>query len=628
MRLPYLNPSRRYKFIVRDASIDALITLVSFTAAFLARAVTTSLDFVNAIIPILLIAGLNVLFLYLFKAYFRIWKRTSGHEITLLIKAIGVSTLIVTAISFVLTTRPIPLSIVLIGQTLTLGGVVVVRFRSRLVSGFAWRWKFLWKDELPQAKTRVLIIGAGESGQTLAWRMKHRFPEKSYQVVGFIDDDPEKQGMYVEGCRVMGTSADIVRVAEANSIDLIVIAVHKVSGVHFRKILNECELTKARIKIIPDVYALMNATSGAALLRDIQVEDLIGRKPVARHEGIDLSPVTQKTVLITGAAGSIGSELSRQMLDYEPKRMLLLDNNESGLHDLLTDLKTRRPQADIAALLADITGRESLTQVFSRETPQVVFHAAAYKHVPMLEHFPSESVRVNVIGTRNVAELARDYRAERFVLISTDKAVNPSSIMGASKRLCELMLHVLSKENCPTIFTGVRFGNVLNSRGSVVPTFEHQIDNGGPVTVTHPDMTRYFMSIPEAVNLIIHAACMTQGDDIFVLRMGEVVRIVELAERMIRLRGLRPNIDIKIEFTGVRLGEKLHEELFTDQEVPKETDHPAIVEVSTWNESFDSRRFWHDLDQLDLKHDGLTLEDFHQIINQPPVAIQVQRLAS
>jgi FlaA1/EpsC-like NDP-sugar epimerase len=286
-------------------------------------------------------------------------------------------------------------------------------------------------------------------------------------------------------------------------------------------------------------------------------------------------------------------------MDYEPKRVLLLDNNESGLHDLLMELQAKHPKIEIVPLLADITRMPSLRPVFTKYTPQVIFHAAAYKHVPMLQYHPLEALRVNTLGTLNVAELAVAFRVERFVLISTDKAVHPSSVMGASKRACELLLHALVETTQRrTLFTAVRFGNVLNSRGSVVPTFERQIAAGGPVTVTDREMTRYFMSIPEAVNLIIHAACLTNGDDIFILRMGEVVRIVELAERMIRLHGLRPYQDIRIDFTGVRPGEKMHEELFSQDEKPESTLHPGIIKLDTWHEAFDGEDFLQQMREL------------------------------
>ncbi|MFN8452998.1 MAG: SDR family NAD(P)-dependent oxidoreductase, partial [Anaerolineae bacterium] len=373
--------------------------------------------------------------------------------------ATGIDLLVVLA----LPNAPLPLPVVLVGNLLALVGFVAFRYRSRLASSLLWRWKAVVLREFPKLRTRVLIIGAGESGQTLAWRLKHRFSNGNYQVVGFIDDDPDKQNMYVEGCRVIGTRKDIVRLAEALNVDIIVVAVHNITGRDFRDVLTACENTSALIKVVPHLEAaLINTKESASLLRDVQAEDLIGRSPVSRHEGVDLSAVMNKVILITGAAGSIGSELCRQIMQYNPTKAILLDNNESGLHDLVTELRARHPEVDFEPALVDIWSRSSLRALYERHHPQIVFHAAAYKHVPMLELYPLEALRVNIGGTRNVAELARDFQVERFVLISTDKAVNPTSIMGASKRICELLLLGLAQRaDCRTLFSSVRFGNVL-----------------------------------------------------------------------------------------------------------------------------------------------------------------------
>ncbi|MCC6804278.1 MAG: polysaccharide biosynthesis protein, partial [Anaerolineae bacterium] len=317
---------------------------------------------------------------------------------------------------------------------------------------------------------------------------------------------------------------------------------------------------------------------------------------------------------------------------YSPTKLVLLDNNESGLHDLVIEISTRHPDLNLVPALIDIKNPTLLRSLFIEHRPQVVFHAAAYKHVPMLERYPQQALEVNIRGTINVAELALTYGVERFVLISTDKAVKPSSVMGASKRVCELMLHALSQSHASdTRFTSVRFGNVLGSRGSVVPTFDRQIDEGGPVTVTHEDMTRYFMSIPEAVNLILHAVCLTEGDDIYVLQMGEVVRIVELAERMIRMRGLRPYRDIDIKFTGMRPGEKMHEELFNEIEKPAVTSHPYIFKIEGWDPEFDVLLFMERLSKLSeglsskevlsLLHDAIESKYISPIESMPPVPV-------
>lgn len=585
--------------------VDVAIVLLAYIVTIVSFAVYASINYTASFLFVFFIAVVNVFTLNVYGIYQRIWARTSGHGITIILNAVVVATLLVVLIIVLFEYHPLPIRFVLFGNLLCLFGFIGIRYRSRLATSFLWRWRAAFRGEFPkqQPQVRVLIVGAGESGQTLAWRLMHRLnngKSSKHQVVGFIDDDLEKQNMFVEGCRVVGTRKDIERLTEALSVDLIVLTVHNISGADFREILTSCENTKALIKVVPDLEALVNAKSAPAALRDVQPEDFIGRTMITRHEDVDLTPVMNKVVLITGAAGSIGSELSRQIMQYNPKKAILLDNNESGLHDLTTELRTKYPDADIVPALADITICSSLGALFAAFFPEIVFHAAAYKHVPMLEYYPREAIRVNITGTRNVASLTKEYGAERFVLISSDKAVNPTNVMGATKRACELLLHAFSESpDNRTHFVSVRFGNVLGSRGSVVPTFNQQIDNGGPITVTDPEMTRYFMSIPEAVNLVIHAACMTEGNEIFILQMGEVVHILELAERMIRMRGLRPYKDIEIQFTGVRPGEKLHEELFHGDEKPSETIHPHIMQVNQRNKPVDWKVFSDKLDRLE-----------------------------
>lgn len=579
------------KRIVVWASIDSLIIVFAYIAAFSVRAATTPLEpFIQSYTFVGFIIVMTLIWLYIFGAYYRIWSRTSGHGISTLINATLVSGLISATINAAsIQDHLLPMSVLVLGHSLALVGFVAVRYRSRLISGISWRWRVVWLGQEPpysrQKVTRVLVVGAGESGQITIWRLKHRFNLKDnqrYQVIGIVDDASDKLGMYVEGCQVLGDRHMIPQLAKEHNIDLIILAVHNIDGANFREILNYCERTSAMIKVVPSMFDLVAAKQGVPLLRDVQPEDYLGRQPIGRHKDVDFGPITNKVVLVTGAAGSIGSELSRQLAGQSPKKLILLDSNESGLHDLIVDLKFSFTDSDeshniIVPALADITYRPSLEYIFATYRPEVVFHAAAYKHVTMLEMYPSEAVRVNIGGTLNVAELSAAYHAERFVLISTDKAVNPSSVMGASKRLCELLVYALDAQQ--TLFTAVRFGNVLGSRGSVVPTFNRQIDSGGPVTITDPEMKRYFMSIPEAVNLVLHAACLTKGHDLFMLEMGELVPIVDLAERMIRMRGLRPYADIPIEFVGMRAGEKLYEELQFNGELPHSTIHPKILEL-------------------------------------------------
>ncbi len=607
-------------------ALDAAILMAAYTIAFFVRAITTPLDYLQSLWLIVGSTLIVSIMLYAFGIYHRIWSMTSGHDVTVIVSAFVSATVFITLIDILLPSRPLPLSVVLLGNALAFGTIVGVRYRSRLITGASWRWRAVWHQQFPSETTKVLIIGAGESGQALALRLKHRFrkTDYAYTVVGFIDDDPDKQYMYIEGCPVLGNREAITRVAERHNIDLIVVAMHNIPGANFREILGYCESTQARIKIVPDMLALMSETQGSTLLRDVQPEDLIGRHPISRHAAIDLNVIVSRRILVTGAAGSIGSELCRQLLVYQAVTLIILDNNESGLHELFIELTTKFPQTSIEPVLADITQREHLAAIFDKYQPQIVFHAAAYKHVPMLESYPGEALRVNVGGTRAVAEIARACGVERFVLISTDKAVNPSSVMGASKRACELLLRAFaSQAGSQTLFTSVRFGNVFGSRGSIVPTLNRQIDSGGPLTVTHQEMTRYFMSISEAVNLVIHAACLTKGGDTFLLKMGEVVRILDLAERMVRLRGLRPYVDIEIKFIGIRPGEKLHEQLQADNEYMFDTIHPGIVQLGSRVSTFDADAYLKRLDALLKAGIGSDVSALLELVQHEPPTVNV-----
>lgn len=575
-----IQPVQRRTFIY--VLIDFLIVVGAFLSLYVVRLGRLPENTDIYLAAMAAAGAFTVTIMAGFGVYRRLWERSSGHEVAILIQANVIATVLILLTSLAITPRPFPVSVTIMSGVLVTCGMVATRYRSRLHTGLRWRWDLIWHQRIPAASTRVLIMGAGESGQMLAQRLKHRIADHQYTVVGFVDDDAQKANLYVEGCRVLGKRADIPRLVKALGIDLIAIAIHRIDGEDFRNILQYCEQTTAQIKIIPDVLKLMSDQPGISVLRDVTFEDLIGRRPIGRHEAVDLSPLRQKVVLVTGAAGSIGAELCRQLMSYDPVKLIMLDNNESGLYDLQMELEARCQDGPcpLMPLLADITDEATLESIFDLHRPEIIFHAAAYKHVPMLERYPLQALRVNLQGTLDLARLAQSWQAERFVLISTDKAVQPTSIMGATKRLCEEILVALAhKQDNPTWFASVRFGNVYGSRGSVVPLFQSQINRGGPVTVTHPDMTRYFMSIPEAVNLVIHAACLTNKDDTFFLRMGERVNILELAKRLIYLRGMRPDIDMPIVFTGMRPGEKMHEELTDNREMESPTVHPHIVKV-------------------------------------------------
>lgn len=574
--------------------LDALILTTTYPFALWIRVVSWPMTSERLLFLVFIVLFI-LASLYYARAYHRVWTQTSGYSVLSLVWAIMFPTAIIIGINYLIQPRMFPTSVILASSLLSLMGIVALRYRSRITTE-----ALLTSLRGEQSTgTRVLIVGAGESGETLAWRLQHRFRTgQSFQVVGFIDDNADKQGRYIEGVPVFGHRHMIPTVVKDHQIDLIVVAIHNIDGVAFRDILNYCEKTNALIKVVPDTLALLDNRTKSIPIRDVLPEDLMGRSVIERHSSVDLSTIMNKRILVTGAAGSIGSELSRQLATYEPECLTLLDNNESGLYDLYIDLHTKHPELNIQYLLFSVAHPHEVKQAFDRVKPQLVFHAAAYKHVPVVELYPQQALMTNVLGTLNVAREAHTHHAERFVFISTDKAVNPSSVMGATKRLCEYIVHAYANLDAQTRFTAVRFGNVLGSRGSILPLFNHQLDNGWPLTVTHPDVTRYFMSIAEAVNLVIHAAAMTDGDEIFLLRMGENVRILDMAERMIRLRGLRPYQDIDIQFIGLRLGEKLHEELHSEFEVPSETPHPHIFKLNGWDYVIEPKLFLENINTL------------------------------
>ncbi|MBI4329427.1 MAG: polysaccharide biosynthesis protein [Chloroflexi bacterium] len=574
--------------------VDAALVLVAYGLAFLLRfegsVPEEYLVGFREVAPVALLVYLAVN--YLFGVYDRMWSYASSSEVMNIWVAVMVATGLLTGLDVLAgSQRPVPLSVVVLGGVFVLGFFTLLRYRWRLVTGFLLRWR-----ASRGARKRVLIVGAGEAGQLLAWQLKNL--AHTYDVVGFIDDDPRKKGMRVHGARVLGDRSSIPSAAAMKAVDTIVIAIHRLSGSDFRDILARCQETHAQVKVLPNVLGMMDNNVGEPLLRDIGVEDLLGRKAVPVDQEMCHRLLRGKVVLVTGAAGSIGSELCRQIVQFSPSRLLLLDNNESGLHDLTLQLQRQANGTDILhPVVADILRREKLERLFSRWRPQVIFHCAAYKHVPLMEEHPDEAVLVNVIGTRNVCELASEAGAERFVLISTDKAVTPVSVMGMTKRLCEMMVLAMPRD-ATCRFTAVRFGNVLNSRGSVIPTFLRQIETGGPVTVTDARMTRFFMGPLEAVNLILQAATLTGGGDIFVLDMGEEIRIVDLAQRLIRLRGLRVGEDIEIAYSGVRPGEKLEERLYDpalEERAP--TTHPYIFRVRQ-SQAAPQKDLWAKVDSL------------------------------
>ncbi len=482
-----------------------------------------------------------------------------------------------------------------------------------LASRFAYRFLRMVKNNRLTHKTgnRIMIIGAGESCNMLIKEITN----SSYingQVKCLIDDDPAKIGKYVQGIKVVGNRDTILHNARKYEIDEIIIALPSASKKNIKEITNICKESDCELKILPGMYQLVNGEVGISNLRHVEVEDLLGREPITVNVDSIAEYVRGKVVLVTGGGGSIGSELCRQIARHIPKQLIILDIYENNAYDIKQELERKYPRLNLEVLIGSVRNTSRVNYIFEKYHPDIVYHAAAHKHVPLMEDSPNEAIKNNVFGTLKTVRAADKYGTQRFVLISTDKAVNPTNIMGASKRMCEMIVQMYNTRS-KTEFVAVRFGNVLGSNGSVIPLFKKQIAHGGPVTVTHPDIIRYFMTIPEAVSLVIEAGLYAKGGEIFVLDMGEPVKILDLAENLIRLSGYTPYDDIPIVFTGLRPGEKLYEELLMDEEGLKDTQNKMIhigrpIEI-------DEERFEKELEALKRATDKEE-EDIRPLIKQ------------
>ncbi len=420
----------------------------------------------------------------------------------------------------------------------------------------------------------VLIVGAGEAGNTIVKELVSSY-KVNYRIACIVDDNPAKKGTFVCGHKVAGNRNDIPKLVKKYEVKEIMLALPSASRADMKDIVSICKETGCKLKTLPGLYQLVNGDINVGIMRDVEIEDLLGREPIVMNTNQTFDYIVGKTVLVTGGGGSIGSELCRQIAKHDPKKLVIVDIYENNAYDIQQELLSQYQDLDLVVLIASVRDEIRLEDVFATYRPDVVYHAAAHKHVPLMEVSPNEAVKNNVFGTLNVASMSDKYGVKRFVMISTDKAVNPTNIMGATKRICEMIVQTYNRRS-KTEFVAVRFGNVLGSNGSVIPLFKKQIAAGGPVLVTHPDIIRYFMTIPEAVSLVIRAGAAAKGGEIFVLDMGEPVKILDLATNLIKLSGYTPNKDIMIEYTGLRPGEKLYEELLMDEEGLQSTDNELI----------------------------------------------------
>lgn len=523
---------------------------------------------IEQVMPLNIVVTLAIF--YFFRLYNSLWAFAGETELQNIVVSCVLSTIVnsICLQFFKTTSQAVPKSYYFFYLFLLITCIFSSRFSYRFFRSLKH------KQQNKKNHISVMVIGAGEAANVIIKEIVNsNFSTMVIKCI--IDDDKGKWGRYIQGIKVVGGRDKIVECADVYDVDEIIVAMPSASRAEIRKILEICKDTNCKLRSLPGMYQLVNGEVNVSKLRDVEVEDLLGRDPITVDLNSILGYVQGKVVLVTGGGGSIGSELCRQIATHKPKQLVIVDIYENSVYDVQQELKGKYPELDLVVLIASVRNTNRMNYIFSTYHPDIVYHAAAHKHVPLMEDSPTEAIKNNVFGTFKTAQAAAMSGVRRFVMISTDKAVNPTNIMGASKRICEMIIQTFDK-HYETEFVAVRFGNVLGSNGSVIPLFRKQIAAGGPVTVTHPDIIRYFMTIPEAVSLVLQAGAYARGGEIFVLDMGEPVRILDLAQNLIKLSGYRVGEDIKIEFTGLRPGEKLYEELLMDEEGMKDTANKMI----------------------------------------------------
>ena len=580
---------RRFALVIADLFLVELSYLISFFLVISNDVAAFELMKRNMIF-----IGLAYIFVFwIFKLYESLWKYASIDEFLCTVAANLLAGSAVHLIMGFLGVN-IGLNVNIVAMILTMTFTIGIRVSFRL-----WRrgLSFIPDMKKDKNKERVLIVGGGSAGDMILREILNSEYSK-FNPVAIVDDDKMKVGRSILGVKILGTTDDVEKIVKEKYIDSIIIAMPSAANEAKAGIIEKCKRTGCKLKIIPGLYQILNSTTTIQdKIRDVEVEDLLGRESIKLdNEGIE-DYIKGKTVLVTGGGGSIGSELCRQIAKFSPKILIILDIYENNAYDIQNELKNNFKNLNLKVLIGTVRDKRRLDMIFTRYNPNIVFHAAAHKHVPLMEESPSEAIKNNVFGTYNVAEAADRHKVQRFVMISTDKAVNPTNIMGATKRCCEMIVQAFN-ERSNTEFVAVRFGNVLGSNGSVIPLFKNQIKNGGPLTVTHRDITRFFMHIPEAAQLVLQAGAYARGGEVFVLDMGKPVKIYDLAEDLIRLSGLEPGNDIEIKVTGLRPGEKLYEELLMSEEGLMKTGHekifvgkPTFKDMEGLVEDLDSLKF-------------------------------------
>ncbi len=583
--LSFIRSRRNLILLCVDFAIMVVASLLAFFVINVIMDIDVSMSlYYNSLY---LLMACMIFGLWVAKVYKNIWRYAVVGDFLSCAIGVAIGTVLFYAIAY-----PLKLVVSDIVAVLTIMGSIVGIVMSRVCYSFIYRH---WRAErTPDSAVKTLIVGAGDAGNRIILEMLAN-GNSSYTPSAIVDDDISKTGRTMHGVPVVGTTAQIPSIVEKFNIKTIMIAMPSISGEEKKRILNVCSETVCEVKNIPYIHELIGGSDLLGQMRKVSVEDLLGRDVVTMENDNAKKLVRGSVCMVTGGGGSIGSELCRQIAAAMPKKLVIIDIYENNAYDIQQELVMKYgSELDLEVHIASVRDIDKMNKLFSDVKPELVFHAAAHKHVPLMETDPEEAIKNNVRGTYNCAKLAMEYGVKKFVLVSTDKAVNPTNVMGATKRCCEMIVQYFAQQRTNTEYAAVRFGNVLGSNGSVIPLFEKQIADGGPITVTHPDIIRYFMTIPEAVALILQAGAMARGGEIFVLDMGEPVKILSLAENLIRLHGKEPYVDINIEFSGLRPGEKLFEELLMDEEGLKKTENKKIfigkqieIDASTFTKKLD-----------------------------------------